>query len=61
MCNASDDPKKTEHLLALDGAKERLEIFKEILLEEGSFDSAIEACDGVFHTACPVANDPQVK
>ena len=31
------------------------------LLEEGSFDSAIDACDGVFHTACPVAIDPQVN
>ncbi|KAK4842324.1 hypothetical protein QYF36_019640 [Acer negundo] len=49
-----NDPKKTEHLLALDGAKERLEIFKASLLEEGSFDSAIDACDGVFHTASPV-------
>ncbi|KAK0574727.1 hypothetical protein LWI29_028142 [Acer saccharum] len=57
-----NDPMETEHLLALDGAKERLEIFKANLLEEGSFDSAVDACDGVFHTASPVlfsANDPQ--
>ncbi|PON84841.1 Hopanoid-associated sugar epimerase [Trema orientale] len=54
------DPK---HLLALDGAKERLHLFKANLLEEGSFDSAIDGCDGVFHTASPLiysATDPQV-
>ncbi|RVW22683.1 Dihydroflavonol 4-reductase [Vitis vinifera] len=33
-----NDPKKTEHLLSLDGAKERLRLFKADLLEEGSFD-----------------------
>ncbi|KAB1215236.1 Tetraketide alpha-pyrone reductase 1 [Morella rubra] len=61
MC-ATDDPKKTQHLLALDGAKERLCLFKEDLLEEGSFDSAIDGCEGVFHTASPVlinVTDPQ--
>ncbi|TXG55839.1 hypothetical protein EZV62_017152 [Acer yangbiense] len=58
-----NDPKKTEHLLALDGAKERLHFFKASLLEEGSFDFAVDGCDGVFHTASPVlfsTNDPQV-
>ncbi|KAK0574541.1 hypothetical protein LWI29_025210 [Acer saccharum] len=49
-----NDPKKTEHLLALDGAKERLHFFKASLLEEGSFDFAVDGCDGVFHTASPV-------
>lgn len=47
----TDDPKKTNHLQVLDGAKERLHLFKANLLEEGSFDSAVEGCDGVFHTA----------
>jgi len=54
---------KVDHLLKLDGAKERLHLFKADLLEEGSFDSAFEGCDGVFHTASPVflnATDPQV-
>ncbi|KAL5762665.1 hypothetical protein ACOSP7_018929 [Xanthoceras sorbifolium] len=57
-----NDPKKTEHLQALDGAKERLHVFKASLLEEGSFDSAVDGCDGVFHTASPVVfstNDSQ--
>uniref|UniRef100_A0A7C9DMZ7 NAD-dependent epimerase/dehydratase domain-containing protein n=1 Tax=Opuntia streptacantha TaxID=393608 RepID=A0A7C9DMZ7_OPUST len=58
-----NDPKKTEHLLALDGAKERLHLFEATLMEEGSFDCAIQGCDGVFHTASPVltdAPDPQL-
>ncbi|KAK3026342.1 hypothetical protein RJ639_042639 [Escallonia herrerae] len=61
---ASDDPKKTGHLLALDGAKERLHLFKADLLEAGSFDAAIDGCEGVFHTASPFfyrAADPQWK
>ena len=60
---STDDPKKTEHLLSLDGAKESLQLFKADLLEEGSFDSAVDGCQGVFHTATPViltASDPQV-
>ncbi|CAN6561768.1 unnamed protein product [Malus baccata var. baccata] len=60
----SSDPKKTEHLLSLDGAKERLHLFKADLLEEGSFDTAVDGCQGVFHTASPVqfsATDPQAE
>ena len=49
-----DDPKKTKHLFELDGAKERLRLFKADLLEEGAFDSVVECCDGVFHTASAV-------
>ncbi|KAF2293456.1 hypothetical protein GH714_001919 [Hevea brasiliensis] len=57
------DPKKTEHLRALDGAKERLCLFKANLLEEGSFDSAIDGCEGVFHPACPLfyTTDPKAE
>ncbi|GMI66983.1 hypothetical protein like AT5G19440 [Hibiscus trionum] len=53
-----NDPKKTEHLVSLDGAKERLHLFK------GCFDSIVDGCQGVFHTASPVilsATDPQRK
>ncbi|KAK7258130.1 hypothetical protein RIF29_32600 [Crotalaria pallida] len=56
------NPKKVDHLLQLDGAKERLQLFKAHLLEEASFDSAIQGCHGVFHTASPAtvtAKDPQ--
>ncbi|GLT84211.1 hypothetical protein SLE2022_024560 [Rubroshorea leprosula] len=51
------DPKKTEHLLALNGAKERLQLLKAELLDEGSFDRVVDGCDGVFHTASPVFFD----
>ncbi|KAJ0094373.1 hypothetical protein Patl1_17144 [Pistacia atlantica] len=63
VTGASDDP-KIKHLHELDGTKERLHIFKANLLEEGSFDSAVDGCEGVFHTASPVtfsANDPQAE
>lgn len=62
-CFTLDDPKKTQHLVSLEGAKERLHLFKADLLEEGSFDSAIDGCEGVFHTASPFyhdVKDPQV-
>ncbi|XP_021772103.1 cinnamoyl-CoA reductase 1-like [Chenopodium quinoa] len=49
-----NDPTKTDHLLALDGAEHRLHLFEANLVEEGSFDSAIHGCDGVFHTATPL-------
>ncbi|XP_022153022.1 cinnamoyl-CoA reductase 1-like [Momordica charantia] len=58
------DPIKTAHLLALDGAAERLHLFKANLLEEGSFDSAVQGCEGVFHTASPFfhsVSDPQAE
>ncbi|KAM0045939.1 putative cinnamyl-alcohol dehydrogenase [Helianthus debilis subsp. tardiflorus] len=48
-----NDPKKTKHLLALDGAKERLHLFQADLLKDGSFDDVVKGCDGVFHTASP--------
>ncbi|ONI20536.1 hypothetical protein PRUPE_2G021500 [Prunus persica] len=59
-----NDPKKTEHLLSLDGAKERLHLFKADLIQEGSFDTVVDGCEGVFHTASPVqfsATDPQAE
>ncbi|CAN1787791.1 Phenylacetaldehyde reductase [Linum perenne] len=59
-----NNPKKTQHLLALDGAKERLNLFKADLLDEGSFDNVVEGCEGVFHTASPFylnATDPQAE
>ncbi|XP_054797782.1 phenylacetaldehyde reductase-like [Prosopis cineraria] len=59
-----NDPKRVDHLLNLDGAKERLHLFKADLLEEGSFDHAVEGCEGVFHTASPClfdVKDPQTE
>ncbi|XP_055817892.1 phenylacetaldehyde reductase-like isoform X2 [Solanum dulcamara] len=40
--------------LSLDGANERLHLFKAELLEDQSFDHAVDGCEGVFHTASPV-------
>ncbi|PKU87591.1 tetraketide alpha-pyrone reductase 1 [Dendrobium catenatum] len=46
--------RKLSHLWELEGAKERLQLVKANLLEEGSFDEAVLGCQGVFHTASPV-------
>ncbi|KAJ0439467.1 putative cinnamyl-alcohol dehydrogenase [Helianthus annuus] len=63
--HVADDPKETQHLLALDGAKERLSLFEANLTTEGSFDSAVSGCICVFHTASPVTfasvDDPQME
>ncbi|GKV22285.1 hypothetical protein SLEP1_g32167 [Rubroshorea leprosula] len=59
-----NNPKKTQHLLALEGAEERLQLFKADLLEEGSFDSVVDGCEAVFHTASPFyydVTDPQIE
>ncbi|KAK4278707.1 hypothetical protein QN277_016516 [Acacia crassicarpa] len=59
-----NDPKKVDHLLNLDGAKERLHLIKANLLDEGSFDLVVEGCEGVFHTASPFyldVKDPQAE
>ncbi|KAK4278705.1 hypothetical protein QN277_016514 [Acacia crassicarpa] len=59
-----NDPKKVDHLLNLDGAKERLHLIKANLLDEGSFDLVVEGCEGVFHTASPAyfdVKDPQAE
>ncbi|XP_037456765.1 cinnamoyl-CoA reductase 1-like [Triticum dicoccoides] len=45
---------KNAHLAALDGAAERLRLFKADLLDYGSMAAAIAGCDAVFHVACPV-------
>ncbi|KAL2940745.1 Cinnamoyl-CoA reductase 1 [Bienertia sinuspersici] len=56
-----DDPAKTEHLLALDGAENRLHLFEADLLKEGSFDPAIHGCHAVEHTDTPVTNDTVIN
>lgn len=64
ICFNSGDPNKVEHLKALEGAEERLQLYEADLLKEGSFDSVVDGCDGVFHTASPVSlsvSDPQVR
>lgn len=50
--NANDE-KKTATLLNLTGAKDRLTLYSADLLQEGSFDNALQGCCAVFHTASP--------
>jgi dihydroflavonol-4-reductase len=54
--------KGTNHLRALPGASERLELIEAELLAAGAFDAACEGIDTVLHTASPYvldAKDPQ--
>ncbi|XP_048335704.2 cinnamoyl-CoA reductase 1 [Ziziphus jujuba] len=53
-----DDPKNA-HLKELGGAKERLTLCRADLLDFQSLKEAINGCDGVFHTASPMTNDPE--
>ncbi|XP_009594427.1 cinnamoyl-CoA reductase 1-like [Nicotiana tomentosiformis] len=53
-----DDP-KNNHLRELEGAKERLTLCRADLLDYQSLREAIYGCDGVFHTASPVTDDPE--
>ncbi|KAJ4715790.1 dihydroflavonol 4-reductase-like1 [Melia azedarach] len=56
--------KKLAHLWRLEGAKEGLRLVRANLMEEGSFDDAINGCQGVFHTASPVlkpSSDPKAE
>ncbi|GMH03600.1 hypothetical protein Nepgr_005439 [Nepenthes gracilis] len=53
-----EDP-KNGHLKELEGAKERLILCKADLLDYESIKLAIGGCDGVFHTASPVTDDPE--
>ena len=52
-----EDPKNS-HLLALDGAQERLSLYHADVLDYMSLRRAFSLCDGVFHVASPISNDP---
>uniref|UniRef100_A0A0D9VMH7 NAD-dependent epimerase/dehydratase domain-containing protein n=1 Tax=Leersia perrieri TaxID=77586 RepID=A0A0D9VMH7_9ORYZ len=53
--------RKNAHLLALDGASERLSLCRADLLDSGSLRAAFAGCNGVFHVACPVSkHDPNL-
>lgn len=52
------DDAKNNHLRELEGAKERLTLCRADLLDYQSLREAINGCDGVFHTASPVTDDP---
>ncbi|XP_042520746.1 dihydroflavonol 4-reductase-like [Macadamia integrifolia] len=53
---------KVKHLLDLPHAETRLKLWKADLVDEGSFDGAIQGCTGVFHVATPMdfeSKDPE--
>ncbi|KAG8060692.1 hypothetical protein GUJ93_ZPchr0002g23672 [Zizania palustris] len=51
---------KNAHLLALEGAEERLSLCSADVLDAGSVRAAFSGCHGVFHVASPVSNDPDL-
>ncbi|RZS28186.1 hypothetical protein BHM03_00061752 [Ensete ventricosum] len=55
---ASTDDPKNAHLKAMEGAAERLILCKADLLDYDALREAIDGCQGVFHTASPVTDDP---
>lgn len=46
--------KKVKNLLELPNANTHLSLWKADLAEEGSYDDAIQGCEGVFHVATPM-------
>uniref|UniRef100_A0A0D3FBX5 NAD-dependent epimerase/dehydratase domain-containing protein n=6 Tax=Oryza TaxID=4527 RepID=A0A0D3FBX5_9ORYZ len=54
------DPSKNAHLLALEGADERLTLCRADVLDFASLRAAFAGCHGVFHVASPVSNDPNL-
>ncbi len=56
---------KNDHLRALQGAEERLQLLKADLLDYDSVASAVAGCEGVFHVASPVpsgrSTNPEVN
>ncbi|CAM0942936.1 unnamed protein product [Alopecurus aequalis] len=51
---------KNAHLLALDGAEERLTLCRADVLNYDSLRAAFQGCHGLFHVASPVSNDPEL-
>ncbi|KAF7081269.1 hypothetical protein CFC21_085231 [Triticum aestivum] len=52
--------RKNVHLLALDGAGERLTLCRADVMHGDSLRAAFRGCRGVFHVASPVSNDPEL-
>ncbi|KAF7091953.1 hypothetical protein CFC21_094497 [Triticum aestivum] len=52
--------RKNAHLLALDGAGERLTLCRADVMHGDSLRAAFWGCRGVFHIASPVSNDPEL-
>ncbi|XP_044410059.1 cinnamoyl-CoA reductase 1 [Triticum aestivum] len=52
--------RKNAHLLAMDGAGERLNLCRADVMDGNSLRAAFHGCRGVFHVASPVSNDPEL-
>jgi cinnamoyl-CoA reductase len=50
--------RKNAHLLALEGAEERLTLCRADVLDYDGLRAAFRGCRGIFHVASPVSNDP---
>lgn len=57
--NPNDDGRKYEHLRALEGANERLDLVKADILDYQSLVTVIRGCHGVFHVATAMSNNPE--
>jgi hypothetical protein len=57
---SADDGWKYEHLRALEGAKERLQLVKADILDYQSLLTVIRGCHGVFHMASVLNDDPVI-
>eukprot|EP00252_Welwitschia_mirabilis_P013768 TRINITY_DN3032_c0_g1_i1.p1 TRINITY_DN3032_c0_g1~~TRINITY_DN3032_c0_g1_i1.p1 ORF type:complete len:204 (+),score=29.87 TRINITY_DN3032_c0_g1_i1:96-707(+) len=53
------EDQKNAHLKSLEGAEERLRLVKADLMDYESLVNAINGCQGVFHLASPVTDDPE--
>ena len=53
----SVDP-KNDHLRAFDGAADRLVLLRADLMEPETLAAAFAGCEGIFHAASPVTDDP---
>ncbi|CAM0943053.1 unnamed protein product [Alopecurus aequalis] len=51
--------RKNAHLLALEGAEERLTLCRADVLDYDGLRAAFQGCRGVFHVASPVSNRPE--
>lgn len=51
------DRRRADHVTALPGADQRLELVEADLLTAGAFDRAVAGCSTVFHTASPYVVD----
>eukprot|EP00268_Persea_americana_P026574 TRINITY_DN2601_c1_g1_i1.p1 TRINITY_DN2601_c1_g1~~TRINITY_DN2601_c1_g1_i1.p1 ORF type:complete len:323 (-),score=52.14 TRINITY_DN2601_c1_g1_i1:104-1072(-) len=49
---------KNAHLMKLEKAADKLQLFKASLQDYDSLLAAIKGCSGVFHVACPVPSGP---